>query len=71
MVVNYDNFYLGPRAKDDFFEMVEHNEENYFLSSTRYSTNAFSRHQLKERFAAADLEQRIYRDFGETRSPTA
>jgi propionate CoA-transferase len=70
VVVNYDNFYLGPRAKDDFFRMVEHNEENYFLSSTRYSTNAFSRHQLKERFAAANLEQRIYRDFGETRSPT-
>jgi propionate CoA-transferase len=71
VIVNYDNFYLGPRAKDAFFEMVKHNEENYFLSSTRYSTNAFSRHQLRERFAAADLEQSIYRDFGEARSPTA
>jgi propionate CoA-transferase len=67
VVVNYDNFYLGPRARTDFFEMVKHNEENYFLSSTRYSTNAFSRHQLRERFASADLEQRIYRDFGEAR----
>jgi propionate CoA-transferase len=70
VVVNYDNFFLGPRAKDTFFEMIEHNEDNYFLSSTRYSTNAFSRHQLRESFSTADLEQRIYRDFGDARSST-
>ena len=67
VVVNYDNFYLAPRARRTFFEMVEHNEENYFLSSTRYSTDAFFRHQLKEEFTEADLEQRIYRDFDEAR----
>ena len=67
VVVNYDNFYLAPRARQTFFEMVEHNEENYFLSSTRYSTDAFFRHQLKEEFTEADLEQRIYRDFDEAR----
>ena len=43
--------------------MVEHNEENYFL----YSTDAFFRHQLKEEFIEADLEQRIYHDFDEAR----
>ncbi|HEY6750542.1 MAG TPA: hypothetical protein VI027_04370, partial [Rubrobacteraceae bacterium] len=67
VVVNYDNFYLAPRARRTFFEMVEHNEENYFLSSTRYSTDAFFRHQLKEEFTEADLDQRIYRDFDEAR----
>jgi propionate CoA-transferase len=67
VVVNYDNFYLAPKARRTFFEMVEHNEENYFLSSTRYSTDAFFRHQLKEEFTEADLEQRIYRDFDEAR----
>ena len=66
-MVNYDNFYLGPPACDTFFAMVKHNEDNYFLSSTRYSTDAFFRHQLKEDFAAADLEQRIYRNFDEAR----
>jgi propionate CoA-transferase len=66
-VVNYDNFYLGPAASDTFFAMVKHNEDNYFLSSTRYSTDAFFRHQLKEDFAEADLEQRIYRNFDEAR----
>ena len=67
VVVNYDNFYLAPRARRTFFEMVEHNEENYFLSSTRYSTDAFFRHQLKEEFTEVELEQRIYRDFDEAR----
>ncbi len=67
VVVNYDNFGLGPAARDTFFAMVKHNEDNYFLSSTRYSTDAFFRHQLKEDFAEADLGQRVYRDFDEAR----
>ena len=67
VVVNYDNFYLGPAARDTFFAMVKYNEDNYFLSSTRYSTDAFFRHQLKEDFADADLEQRIYHNFDEAR----
>ena len=67
VVVNYDNFYLGPPARDTFFAMVKYNEDNYFLSSTRYSTDAFFRHQLKEDFADADLEQRIYHNFDEAR----
>jgi propionate CoA-transferase len=65
VVVNYDNFYLGPAARDTFFAMVKHNEDEYFLSSTRYSTDAFFRHQLKEEFTEADLGQRIYRNFDE------
>ena len=66
-MVNYDNFYLGPAARDTFFAMVKHNEDSYFLSSTRYSTDAFFRHQLKENFAEADLAQSIYRNFDEAR----
>jgi propionate CoA-transferase len=67
VVVNYDNFNLGPPARDTFFAMVKHNEDDYFLSSTRYSTDAFFRHQLGEDFAEADLGQRIYRNFDEAR----
>ncbi len=67
VVVNYDNFDLGPAARDTFFAMVKHNEDRYFLSSTRYSTDAFFRHQLGEDFAGADLEQRIYHNFDEAR----
>ena len=67
VIVNYDNFDLGPAARDTFFAMVKHNEDDYFLSSTRYSTDAFFRHQLGQDFAGADLEQRIYRNFDEAR----
>ena len=67
VIVNYDNFYLSPKATDRFYAMVKHNEDNYFLSSIRYSTDAFFRHQLGEGFAEADLEQRIYRNFDEAR----
>ncbi len=67
VVVNYDNFDLGPAARDTFFAMVKHNEDRYFLSSTRYSTDAFFRHQLGEDFAEADLGQRIYHNFDEAR----
>ena len=63
VVVNYDNFSREPAAADRYREMVQHNTETYFLSITRYSTNAFFRHQLAERFADAHLEQRIYRSF--------
>jgi len=67
VVVNYDNFDLAPVVRDTFFAMVKHNEDSYFLSSTRYSTDAFFRHQLKEDFTEAELDQRIYRNFDEAR----
>jgi propionate CoA-transferase len=60
VVVNYDNFELGPDATDEFFAMVRHNHDRYFLSSTRYSTNAFYRRQLGRDFTAHDL----YGNFG-------
>ena len=67
VIVNYDNFNLSPRAAPAFFAMIEHNREQYFLSSTRYSSNAFFRHQLGEKFAAADLAQTIYHSFEEAK----
>ena len=42
-IVNYDNFEVSDDVTDDFFAMVRHNTEWYFLSRTRYSTNAFYR----------------------------
>jgi len=61
VVVNYDNFELGHDATDPFFAMVRRNEERFFLSSTRYSTNAFFRRQLGREFTEHDL----YANFGE------
>lgn len=47
--------------------MVRHNQESYFLSSTRYSTNAFFRHQLGEQFTDARLGQQIYGSFDDAK----
>jgi propionate CoA-transferase len=68
VIVNYDNFQLDPLAADRYWEMVRRYEERYFASSTRYSTNAFYRRQLGDRFARANLAQRIYRNFEEAKS---
>jgi propionate CoA-transferase len=65
VVVNYDNFTLGDDAADAFFGMVRQNTERYFLSSTRYSTNAFYRRQMGRRFTDERLQHRIYGNFSE------
>ncbi len=66
-VTNYDNFHLNPLAAERFFAMVMHNHEQYFLSYTRYSTNAFFRHQLGKEFTQASLENNIYESFEEAK----
>lgn len=71
VVVNYDNFDLESSAQDAFFAMVRRNAERYFLSSTRYSTNAFYRHLLGRQFARAQLDQLIYPSFAEARRAIA
>ena len=63
LIVNYDNFELGRAAAPRFFEMVREHERRYFLSSTRYSTDAFLRRKLGRAFAEARLSQRFYRNF--------
>jgi propionate CoA-transferase len=67
VVVNYDNFRLGHAAQERFWEMVAFHERDFYLSSTRYSTDAFFRRRLGEDFARASLGQQIYRDFEEAR----
>jgi propionate CoA-transferase len=65
LIVNYDNFELGRPAAPRFFEMVREHERRYFLSSTRYATNALLRRKLGRAFAHARLSQHIYRNFEE------
>jgi propionate CoA-transferase len=65
-ITNYDNFNLNPMAAESFFEMVKRNHE-YFLSYTRYSTNAFFRHQFGKQFTQASLENNFYKDFEEAK----
>ncbi len=65
LIVNYDNFELGRSVAPVFFEMVREHERRYFLSSTRYSTDAFLRRRVGRAFAEARLSQQIYRSFEE------
>jgi propionate CoA-transferase len=65
LIVNYDNFELGRAAAARFFEMVREHERRYFLSSTRYSTDAFLRRKLGRAFTDAGLSQTMYRSFEE------
>ena len=67
VIVNYDNFNLNPNAAEAFYAMVRRNTERFFLSSTRYSTNAFFRRQLAAKLATLDLHQEVYRSFDEAR----
>ncbi|WP_051296115.1 acyl CoA:acetate/3-ketoacid CoA transferase [Eisenibacter elegans] len=56
IVVNYDNFFIGKDAEPAYFEIVRHNTEHYFLSATRYSTNAFFRRSAAAAFAAINAK---------------
>jgi propionate CoA-transferase len=68
VIVNYDNFEVLPPASARFFAMIDHNEQRYTLSGTRYSTNAFFRRRLGAKFIAASLDQRFYSSFAEARA---
>jgi propionate CoA-transferase len=66
-ISNYDNFEVLPPAAARFFEMIRHNDQ-YVLSRTRYSTNAFFRRRLGRRFTSASLEHRMYASFADARA---
>ena len=65
LIVNYDNFELGARRRRASSRWSGEHERRYFLSSTRYSTDAFLRRKLGRAFADARLSQTIYRSFEE------
>jgi propionate CoA-transferase len=65
LIVNYDNFDLRSAATARFFAMAREMEQRHFLSSTRYSTQAFYRLKLGQAFASAKFSQTIYRSFEE------
>lgn len=63
VVVNYDNFMVAPAAEAAYFEMVERNSARYFLSSVRYSTDAFFRRKTGGKFVQARVA--LYRSYAE------
>jgi propionate CoA-transferase len=63
----FNRYCLNPAAADAFYAMVRRNTERYFLSSTRYSTNAFFRRLLGARLEGIDMPQAVYRNYAEAR----
>jgi hypothetical protein len=62
VIVNDDNFGLARAAAETSGAVVAHNQERYFLSSSRHSSSAFFRRQLAGHLAPARLERTVYRD---------
>jgi propionate CoA-transferase len=62
-IINYDNFSVAPAAESAYMAMVTRNSEKYFLSSARYSTDAFFRRKVGLKFAQAKAE--LYDSFSE------
>lgn len=54
VVVNYDNFYVAPVAEEAYYDMVRRNTERFFLSSVRYSNQAFLRRRTAAGFGKVD-----------------
>ncbi|HEY3999898.1 MAG TPA: CoA-transferase [Candidatus Xenobia bacterium] len=52
VVVNYDHFDLQLEAEEAYFRMARRNQERYFLSTVRYSRNAFFRRCSGSKFDA-------------------
>lgn len=65
-IVNYDHFDLNPALEKAFFAMVQRNQQLFFESSTRYSTQAFLRRQLGRRFAPINTP--IYQGYQDARA---
>ena len=63
VVVNYDNFMVAPAAEKAYFDMIKRNSAKYFLSSVRYSTDAFFRRKAGPLFAEAKAE--LYDSYSE------
>lgn len=63
VVVNYDNFFVAPAAQSTYFDMVARNTAKYFLSSARYSTDAFFRRKEGLKFSQAKAE--LYDSYSE------
>jgi propionate CoA-transferase len=62
-VVNYDNFMVAPAAESAFFDMVQRNSARYFLSSVRYSTDAFFRRKTGAKFVQS--RGALYKSYSE------
>ncbi len=62
-VVNYDKFSVDPEVEpeveDDYFELVHHVQETYYLGVRRYTRGAFQRLRLANELERHDVAPRL------------
>ena len=67
-VVNYDNFVIDEDVMDEYADLVQHIEKNYYLSVHRYTTSAFLRLKLGKELGKRSLSTRIYETVDEAKA---
>ncbi|HIJ38545.1 MAG TPA: acyl CoA:acetate/3-ketoacid CoA transferase [Rhodospirillaceae bacterium] len=59
-VVNYDDFDLDSEVEDAYLEMVRYVMTQYYISVTRYTTNAFLRAKLGRALVKRNVTPQVY-----------
>jgi len=59
-VVNLDNFRISEHLYDYYAEMIQYMLENYYLTTTRYTTSAFLRLKLKEALSKRGIAPHVF-----------
>lgn len=59
-VVNHDGCRIADDLYDDYADMIQHLIENYYESTTRYTTSAFMRMKMQEALKKRGLRPHIY-----------
>jgi hypothetical protein len=67
LVVNYDNFLIDAAVSDTYAAMVRYMETHYYTTASRYTTSAFLRLKLGERWRGRRVAPHIFETAG--RSP--
>lgn len=59
-VVNHDGFRIADDLYDDYADMIQYLMENYYETTTRYTTSAFMRLKMQEALRKRGLRPHIY-----------
>ena len=59
-VVNLDNFRISEHLYDYYAEMIQYMLENYYVTTTRYTTSAFLRLKLKEALSKRGIAPHVF-----------
>ncbi|GBU19044.1 MULTISPECIES: malonate decarboxylase subunit alpha [Methylobacterium] len=59
-IVNHDGFRMSDSLYDDYAEMIEHLCAHHYLTTTRYTTNAFLRVKMQEALSRRGIAPHVF-----------